>query len=71
MYGPGYYPQFNRRYPSYGYPYPQYVFPDYGNSIIDSQISNINQSLYNAGVMAGVSQVANSNNFGGLSHGWY
>jgi hypothetical protein len=59
---PNYY-MYNQPYPygrhSYLYPYP---YPYSYNSIIDSQISNINQTLYNAGYMAGVNQIAYSNN---------
>jgi hypothetical protein len=56
-------------YPSFGYPY----YHSYPSAIIGSQISNVNQSLYNLGVATGVSQTVNSmniGNFGGLRYGW-
>jgi hypothetical protein len=68
IYNPGFYPQFNHHYPAYGYGYgygyPRYSYP-YGNSIVGSQISSVNQSFFNAGVAQGISQVANSYNVGG------
>ena len=54
------------RYPVDYYRYPYYDrYPIYDRypSIYGSQISSINQSIYNSGYMAGVSQTAINNNF--------
>lgn len=55
---PIYYPYYMRMYPYRTYPYYPYHYP-----YIGSQSSTINQQIYNAGYMAGVSQVAYSNNY--------
>lgn len=48
-----------------GYPGPYYPpYPPYYGSIYGSQIGYNNQSIYNAGWMAGVNQIANINNIG-------
>ncbi len=44
----------------YPYRYP-YAYP-YSRAFIGSQVSSINQQLFNAGIMAGVTQSAISNN---------
>lgn len=62
-----------RRYPTYGYPYPMYPAHHlpFSSSIIDSQLSSIQQNMFNTGVMAGVSQVANSYNVGPIGRSWF
>jgi hypothetical protein len=62
LYHPSYYGVYYSppyiRYPLY---YPSYpIYSPY--RIAENQISTINQSLYNAGYMAGVTQAAYSNN---------
>lgn len=62
-----YYPRYyhydypRRRYYDYWYPYPGLYGSAMAN-LVNSQIASNNQSIYNAGVMAGVSQVANAIN---------
>jgi hypothetical protein len=64
---------YNSGYPSFGFPY---FHSNYSSAIIGSQVSNVNQSLFNLGVATGVSQTVNSMNignlggFGGLGGGW-
>lgn len=61
------YRRLHRHYPYeyfYGYPYANPTLA----TIIGSQIASNNQSIYNAGVMAGVTQTANAFNLG--RYGW-
>jgi hypothetical protein len=51
---------YRRLYP-YGYSYP---YHNYGYNILNSQISSVNQSLYNAGYMNGVTQSSIVNQIG-------
>lgn len=50
-----------RRYYDYWRPYPN-LYADALVNLVNSQVASNNQSIYNAGVMAGVSQVANAIN---------
>jgi hypothetical protein len=62
-----YSPHIGFMYPYQGYyntfygPY-TYMHPYLYNNLIGSQVSSINQSLFNSGFMLGVNQIANSNN---------
>ena len=48
----------------YGCGYPGPYYPPYYGGIYGSQIGYNNQSIYNAGWMAGVNQISNINNIG-------
>lgn len=65
MYYPRYY-HYDYGYPRWNYDYWR-PYPDlYGQALVNlvnSQVASNNQSIYNAGVMAGVSQVANAINW--------
>lgn len=66
------YPSYNPYRPRYGFGYPYgygygYGYPyGYGSSynILNSQLANVNQSMYNYGYMNGVSQSSIVNNSG-------
>ena len=54
-------------YPRYTYYRPYHYYPayygvSYQQNLLNSQISTVNQNMYNAGFMAGVTQSAVSNN---------
>lgn len=59
-----YYPpeyRHRRYYPDYWYPYED-PYANAAINLINSQIASNNQSIFNAGVMTGVTQVANALN---------